>query len=426
LAAVKKKTLEAIQREALALASRSHAFVPGGPTLRSGGQAVTAELRDELLRKCAAGEYVELEFDVLAYEQKPGEENRNFIRFRDGAMLALGRSFRGMPFLRDHNQDDQLSRGGTIIASRTEDLGEGHYQIKMTVSATAPWLVEALLRGLVTTVSIGWQPTGDVECSVHGTAIFTKCSCWPGDRMKRVIGDDGEERMVRDRTGTVRVAWVFTSADGVETSTVSVPAVPSAHVFEGYRAALAALNNNAGEEPEESDDMEIRQALAAKLKLGATATEGEVLNAVDQALSKLESTEAKLAIAEGERAKLATEVAGFRATEAQAAEDKAIRGALDSGRIAQAEESMWRRLHKADPAGFAEELAKRAPNQATPVGAPRQSDKPAPASGAVEAGVAATLGANGVSAPLALKFATAFGAKEPLKTIAGALGVKEA
>lgn len=433
-----KKTREQLLREINAITCRAsiHAEVDLA-TLRTGdGVAVTPALRDELLAANAAGKYVALEFSVLAYEQKPGEDNRNFVRFRDGAMRALGRSFRGMPFLRDHLQDDQLARGGTITESNTEDLGDGHYQIKMTVLATAPWLVDALLRGLVTTFSIGWSPTGDVMCSAHDAPIFTKCYCLPGDRLEERTGDDGEKRMVRSRAGAVRASWIYTSADGVELSTVSVPAVPSVHVIEGIRAAMSALNsggaihaladNNGGELPHE-DDMNLFKALIPILALAATASEEEVLKAVKDKAAALEAAEAKLAIAETERAKLATEVAGHRAAADKAEQDKAIRSALDAGQIAQSEESMWRRLYVADRVGFEAELAKRAPGSATPVGAPRQHEKPQPpASTGTEAAVNQVLAANGVNAPLALKLARGFGAKDPVKTIASAIGIKEA
>ena len=40
-----------------------------------------------------------LEVDLLAYEQLPGKQNRNGVRFRDGAMTALGRSGTRTPYL---------------------------------------------------------------------------------------------------------------------------------------------------------------------------------------------------------------------------------------------------------------------------------------------------------------------------------------
>src|SRR4051812_44988942 len=40
--------------------------------LKLNGQVISNEMRDELLRKCAANEYVELTLDVIAYEQKEG------------------------------------------------------------------------------------------------------------------------------------------------------------------------------------------------------------------------------------------------------------------------------------------------------------------------------------------------------------------
>src|SRR5688500_7888571 len=66
--------------------------------MRSGGASISDEKRDELLAKCAAGDsYVELEVDVLAFEQQRDVHNRNFVEFREGALVALGRSGKNTP-----------------------------------------------------------------------------------------------------------------------------------------------------------------------------------------------------------------------------------------------------------------------------------------------------------------------------------------
>jgi hypothetical protein len=207
--------------------------------LRSGGAAVTPELRDQLLAKCATGEYVELDVDLLAYEQQAGVANRNFVRFRDGAMLALGRSGIGKPFLRDHAQGNSLARAGTIIESNGTKRGEGDYAINMTARLTAPWAVDMALRNLLSGVSIGWAPTGSVECSIHGSPVMTKCGCWPGDRMSELVDGAGNKKYTRDRSGSLVAEWIYTSADLVECSVCNVPAVPSAGI-DGVRASLSA------------------------------------------------------------------------------------------------------------------------------------------------------------------------------------------
>lgn len=210
----------------------------GAPQLSANGDAITPELRDRLLAKCAAGEYVELDVDMLAYEQRAGEMNRNYVRFRDGSMIALGASGAGKPFLRDHEQYDTLARAGTITKSKTEKRSDGDYAIRMTARLTAPWAVELALRGLLSSVSIGWQPTGPVECSIHEAPVGTKCWCWPGDKMAESVVD-GVKKYVRDRQGQLTAEWIYTSAVLKECSVCNVPGVPSAGI-DGVRAALSA------------------------------------------------------------------------------------------------------------------------------------------------------------------------------------------
>jgi hypothetical protein len=175
------------------------------------------------------GEHVELELDFDAYEQKPGVQNRNFVRFRDGLLVALGRTGVGTPFMRDHDQDNVLARGGAIIASATEKRGEGDYLIRQTARLTAPWAVELALRGLLTSVSIGWNATGEMHCSIC-RADFYRCAHMPGERYAMKSDDDGVQRPVRDPNGPLVAELVYTEAELVETSAVSVPAVPSAQI----------------------------------------------------------------------------------------------------------------------------------------------------------------------------------------------------
>ena len=97
-------------RKVLPIASRAVIADTETRLYASAGGDITPALRDELLAKCKAGEYVELHVDLIAYEQKAGVANRKFVRFRDGAMMRLGSSGRGRPFLRDHEQGDSLAR----------------------------------------------------------------------------------------------------------------------------------------------------------------------------------------------------------------------------------------------------------------------------------------------------------------------------
>ena len=203
------------------------------------GRAITPEVRDELLAKLAANEYVEVEVDLLAYEQKAGVPNRKFLRFRDGLMARLGASSATKPFLRNHDQADVMARAGTILSGKTEKRGDGDYAILQTVRLVAPWAVELALRGLVDRASIGWHPNALPHCTVCKAEVFSKCYHWPGDRLAEEHGEDGRKRLVRRADGDRVVEWEFGDAEITETSFVNVPAVPGAGI-RSIRASLCA------------------------------------------------------------------------------------------------------------------------------------------------------------------------------------------
>jgi hypothetical protein len=208
--------------------------------LKLNGQAISNEMRDELLRKCAANEYVELTLDVIAYEQKDGVSNRNFVRVSDKAMKQLATSAKGKPFLFDHNQSDSSAVCGMIESATLETAADGTAQIRQNVKLTAPKAVDMALRGLMKTVSISWRATDTVECSACKTPVFTDCYHFPGDKVRKMLTTEGKEIFVRDRkNGTDRVEWVYNGVETLETSPVPVPAVPTARI-DGIRASLSA------------------------------------------------------------------------------------------------------------------------------------------------------------------------------------------
>jgi hypothetical protein len=347
------------------LAALSRACTNTELVLRANGEEISKASRDEMLARCVAGQYVELEVDILAFEQKTGMRNRNFVRFRDGAMLAIGRTGVNTPFLRDHRQSDSLARGGTIVASQTEKRGEGDYAIRQTAKLTAPWAVELALRGLMSTVSIGWNPTGDVVCSVC-QANFWRCSHYPGETYKL---DSGVE-VVCER--------VYTAAELIETSAVPVPAVPAAQIDE-IRAALAAtpvlFPGFRATEAQKENHMHLLQALVALLSLPATAGEGDAIKAVEKLKSELAADAAELTIVKTELATAKIELNTYRTQKRKTDEDKFISEALSHGQIGTGDEAGWRALYEVNSERAIAEMAKRPHGSATPVGQPRQSAK---------------------------------------------------
>ena len=360
---------------AKALAAASRATFGEVLALRAGGVELSKDGRAELLAKAVAREHVELELTLLAYEQKTGEANRNFVRFRDGAMLSLGRTGKGKPFLRDHRQWDVTARGGTILESKTVKLEDGHYRVEQTVRLTDPDAVQRALRGLMGSVSIGWSATGPVECSACGKPVLSRSGCWhwPGDEIKL----DGGQR-------TVTVEWVYTSAELVETSEVSVPGVPSAGI-EGVRAALSAALNHGhrSEALQENDDMDkLKLALGAILGLAATAGDDEVIEAVKGNRAKLDAVEAQNAELRKLQAKHAAEAEVIKAQLAAAEVDEFIATGVKDHKVLRGSpaETSLRAYFAVDKEGAKTLLATM---PALPIGEELQSSKASvPASGA--------------------------------------------
>ncbi len=397
--------------------------------LRAAGAAVNDERRAELLAAAVNREAVEVEVDILAYEQEPGKANRNFFRFRDGAMVRLGASGVGTPFLKDHDRWSVDAIGGEVIASKTAKLGDGQYEIRQTVRLTEPAAVERALRGNLKAVSIGAFPTGPVLCSHCGTPVMEECWHYRGQELE-----------ADDAGGTpVVIEWIYTEAELVETSEVPIGAVPRAGV-QTIRAALAAAGNDIGSGSrrghQQEHDMKNRTAIVAKLKLAgliATAVAEPTDADIEAGIDSLIADRAELAIVNLENA-----------ATAQSAEEKFIQAALETGRILTAEADTWRDFFRASPQRAQERMGKRPANCATLVGAPKQRDVAEPAEAAVKAaaiaGAAGTtvvamerdakskavLAAAGVDFELAAKFAAVFGAEDPKAAIAKhAAGVED-
>lgn len=286
-----------------------------------GGAELAAADRDALLARAVAREAVELEVELLAFEQFPAaaaRPNRKGVRVRDGAMGAVARSGRGRPFLRDHRWDDVSAIGGRITESASHKLDDGHYQIRQTVLLTEPSAVERALRGLLQAVSIGLVPTGPVLCSACGTEVMTECWHFPLDEFEA----DGE---------SVLVEWIYESADLVETSEVPIPAVPTARV-EAIRAALSALNG--GTVPLRKEiTMSIKLALAGLLGVAATAGDEEFVSAVQKLRAQVDTLAATNAELVRSQARLAAEQAAAAEQLAARECDEFIAGGIASGKV---------------------------------------------------------------------------------------------
>lgn len=235
-----------------------------------GGKGGTSK---DLLAQFRAGELGELEFDAITFRQTD-EPNRNFVRFKKGALAKLARSFVGAPFMRDHSRS-LADRGGTVIASElTEHKGAPAFT--QTVRLTAPWAVEQALLGNLDRFSIAWSATGDVLCGLCEEpwrpgffGMLPTCNHFPGDLVGE--GDDAEV-----------VEVLYTAAEGTELSGVVVPAVAGTEI-EAIRAALSAQRS--GRAPQENR-MPTFPKLASVLSMADDATEGELVARVKELLAE--------------------------------------------------------------------------------------------------------------------------------------------
>jgi hypothetical protein len=380
----------AVLREAVPV--WSGAALVGDAALGLGGDgelgrkdAEANERRLELLARSRDGEQIELEMACSPFLQRDGERNRNCLRFRRGALSALGRSGAGTVFLRDHRQGDLMARGGTVLSSKMERGDGGLYRLRQGIALFEPWAVQKALTGSIDRFSIGWHATGPILCTACGSEVLDQCWHWPGD----VVEARGEDRFV--------VEWEFQAAELVETSAVGVPAVLGTQVEE-IRAALAtALGTNVDnvraalgsarsrKRPAHAGRSAKMDELMRVLGLDVGASEELALAAVEalkrragDAEKRLAATAAQLEEASAALARERATRETLEATAAQEAEEAFIRGGVESGKIRPGGklEVALRDMFALDREAAAEMLD-GAP-VVTPVGAARQSDKPAP------------------------------------------------
>ncbi len=340
--------------------------------------SLSKEDREKLLADAVAGDkFVKLEVEAVTFIQREAP-NRNYTRFTPGALQRMAPSFAGMPVLRDHRQSDSLARAGLIRESKLEDSGDdGAKQIRMTLELTAPWAVEAALRGLMDRFSIGWHPTGPTECSICGSEMFWFWCMGKGDHF---LGDTYDGQVCE---------LVYTAADGIEVSTVSVPAVVGTGV-DDIRAQLSAARaaGPAGLGRREIS-MKTFAIIAAALSLGADAEATECIGAIDKLKLELEGARAAAKDASERATKAEGELVALAAAGKQSRIDALLARGLDEGRFlpkSRSEEHAQKLAKRGDEEGlaaFVDDLPKAG---AAPLRVVRQSSAPAGADVAPPAG----------------------------------------
>lgn len=252
--------------------------------LRGGDSPLAKNERVELIQRSRAGEFVELEMVATVFVQRE-TPNYNFLRFKPGDMPTLAKSYKSTPFLRNHGTHTQEDRGGTIIVSKLIH-GEGEKLFEQRLHLVKPWAVESALDGTLDRFSIGWYRGGTSECSIC-EASWLACHHWPGE--------------LDEKTGRV-CELIQVNPRGKETSYVNAPAVlgtspVSISQLEAIDPGLLADILAADTTPGAKEAMKTLAALIAALALPTTATEEEVLAAVQRQGEELTSTRDQLTVA---------------------------------------------------------------------------------------------------------------------------------
>ncbi len=169
--------------------------------------------RAVILPQIESGELEFIEFEALTFRQTT-KPNRNFVRFRDEDLPAFARSFKGQPFLRNHNQYDIGARDGTIADSELEGR-----DFTQTIRLTTRAGMLAYVEGQIDRFSIGWYAEW-IMCSIC-EQDWLSCPHWPGRKYR--VGESQTEKLCE---------LIFINPKGKETSAVNAPAVEGTRLLQ--------------------------------------------------------------------------------------------------------------------------------------------------------------------------------------------------
>lgn len=183
------------------------------------GEAMLAEApklalsRADMLAQIESGklEYI----DVPARVFKTGR-NTNFVVFRDEELPAFASSFKGQPFLRNHQQNDIAARDGTIDTAELEND-----TFIQTLRITTRTGMKDYVEGRIDRFSIGWYYK-DILCTVCNLQ-WSMCPHHPGHEYDT-------------SNGRKTCELLFIQPRGKETSAVNAPAVEGTGLLETLEA----------------------------------------------------------------------------------------------------------------------------------------------------------------------------------------------
>lgn len=304
--------IERLDDGSIALLSDVEVHGKGAPTreLKANGGPDTNAHRLEMIQALRDGKHLEIVIKrALAYRQVAGKRNHRGLRFSADALSKGASSWKGRPFLVDHNTYELEARKGTILSAELGTDAKGAAAIFMGFSLVKPDAVISYLDGTLDRFSIGWFSTGPVLCTVHGCDVTAKdrCYCWPLDAVE---GVDGKTQIAE---------YEYQSIKGKELSAVNVPAVEGTHIEE-FRAALSAELHLHPTRIKEQKMALIRLAAVLGLAALTDADEPAAVTAAEGLRARALSAETDAGIARTENTRLTAEVTrlGTELTAAQA------------------------------------------------------------------------------------------------------------
>lgn len=279
----------------------------------------------EMITAVRGGKHMTLAITALTFRQRKSP-NRRYLRLAADKLEAKAPTWKGTPFLTDHNTYSMKASQGIIMSSKLVQESTNVAAFEQVLHAVTPEAVIGFLNGTWRKFSIGWFALGPVLCSVHGCDVrkMDSCSCWPGD----TVTLDGKEEVVQ---------YEFTDYEGKETSAVVIPAVRDTSV-EDIRAALTAELHLPTRRAKPKETAMAFTLLAAALALPALteADEGRAVTAVTGLRERSAAAELEAGTLRAEVARLTSELAAqaaLAATASAAATDALIAEAYKAGKL---------------------------------------------------------------------------------------------
>lgn len=295
--------------------------------LDGGDAAELKAKRAEMITAVRGGQHMELAVNAITWRQRP-TPNRRFLRLAADKLADRAGSWKGKPFLVDHDIYSMSASKGTITSSKLIEESAKVASFEQVLQVVKPDAVIGFLDGTMRTFSIGWFALGPVMCSVHGVDVrgSDSCYCYPGD----TVMVDGKPQIVQ---------YEFSDYEGKEVSAVVVPAVRDTSI-EGVRAALTAeLSLHPRRPPPKEPRKMAFTKLAAALALTALSESDEdrAVTAVTALQQRVTAAELDAAQQRAEVTRLAadnTRLSAEAALAATSAINDLISGAYTSGKLA--------------------------------------------------------------------------------------------